>query len=93
MDAAYGLRIRRGSYQSSAEEVAGVEISEQTASRDLRAMVESKLLEPFGERRARYYLSGDEPMKIREAVRAGRREPDEEDPFVLIRDRRQLSLT
>jgi Fic family protein len=93
MDAGYGLRIRRGSYQSSAEEVAGEEISEQTASRDLRAMVDSGLLEPFGERRTRYYLAGAKPKEIRERVRAGRPQPGEEDPFVLVRDRRQLSLT
>ncbi len=93
MDAAYGLRIRRGSYRTSVEGVTGEEVSEQTASRDLRAMVDQKLLEPLGERRARYYLAGTKPMEIRNEVKASRPPRADEDPFVVVRDRRQLSLT
>jgi Fic family protein len=92
MDTAYGLRIRRGSYQSSAEEVAGEEISEQTASRDLRAMVDRDLLAPFGERRTRYYLAGNKPTELWERVRSQRPPRDAEDPFALVRGQRQLSL-
>ncbi len=93
MDTAYGLRIRRGSYQTSAGEVGGEEISEQTATRDLKAMVDRRLLEPYGERRARYYLSGIEPVKLREQIRASRPPRGSDDPFQVVRDRRQLSLT
>lgn len=93
MDAAYGLRIRRGSYRTSVEGVTGEEVSEQTASRDLRAMVDQKLLEPLGERRARYYLAGHRPTEIRNQVKASRPPRADEDPFAVVRDRRQLSLT
>ncbi|HEY2333966.1 MAG TPA: Fic family protein [Solirubrobacterales bacterium] len=93
IDAAYGLRIRRSSYQASAEEVAGEEISQQTASRDLRAMVDDGLLEPFGERRARYYVAGPKPAELRERIRAGRLPREATDPFAVVRDKRQLSLT
>lgn len=93
MDAAYGLRIRRGSYRTSVEGVTGEEVSEQTASRDLRAMVDQRLLEPLGERRARYYLAGPGPIEIRNQVKASRPPRADEDPFAVVRDRRQLSLT
>ena len=93
MDSAYGLRIRRGSYQTSVDAVIGEEISEQTASRDLRAMVDKGLLAPFGERRARYYLAGVEPVELREQVRATRPPKATDDPFEIVRSRRQLSLT
>lgn len=93
MDAAYGLRIRRGSYLSSAETVAGDEISKQTASRDLTDMVHLGLLEPVGERRNRYYLAGDEARRLKDAIRAQRPPETADDPFNVVRERRQLSLT
>ncbi len=93
MDAAYGLRIRRGSYRTSVEAGTGEEISQQTATRDLQAMADRGLLEPFGERRTRYYLAGGGPTELRERVKSGRPSRAAEDPFVVVRDRRQLSLT
>jgi Fic family protein len=93
VDTAYGLRIRRGSYQLAAEQTTGEEISRQSASRDLKAMVDLGLLEPVGERRARYYLVGDEARKLREDIRARRQPKERDDPFHIVRERRQLSLT
>lgn len=93
VDAAYGLRIRRGSYRTAVETGTGDEISPQTATRDLQAMADHGLLEPIGERRNRYYLAGREPAELRNSVRAGRRPETDDDPFVVVRDRRQLSLT
>jgi Fic family protein len=93
VDTAYGLRIRRGSYRSAGEEMTGEEISDQTASRDLKAMVDLELLEAIGERRARYYLGGDEAKALRETIRAERPPQETDDPFRIVRDRRQLSLT
>lgn len=93
MDAAYGLRIRRGSYRTAVETATGDEISLQTATRDLQAMADHGLLEPVGERRNRYYLAGREPTELRKRVRTARRSEAEDDPFVVVRDRRQLSLT
>jgi Fic family protein len=93
MDAAYGLRIRRGSYRAAAQEVVGEEISEQSASRDLKAMVDSDLLKAIGERRSRYYLAGEEAKRLREEIRAKRPPQATDDPFNTVRERRQLSLT
>ncbi len=93
MDAAYGLRIRRGSYLSSAQDVVGENVSEQSGSRDLKAMVDLGLLEAVGERRARYYVAGDEPHRLREEIRAQRPPRAANDPFNVVRERRQLSLT
>ncbi|HET9163523.1 MAG TPA: hypothetical protein VFN89_08800 [Solirubrobacterales bacterium] len=93
IDTAYGLRIRRGSYQSAGLAMTGEEISDQSASRDLKSMVDAGLLRAVGERRARYYLAGDEPKALREAIRAKRPPRETDDPFRVVRERRQLSLT
>jgi Fic family protein len=92
MDAAYGLRIRRGGYQASIETTIGEEISEQSASRDLMAMVSSNLLQPVGERRARYYLAGDETRLRWRQIRDKRPLNPADDPFDVVRQQRQLSL-
>jgi Fic family protein len=92
VDTAYGLRIRRGSYQSAGLAMTGEEISNQSASRDLMRMVDLGLLRTVGERRARYYLAGDEPQALREAIRAKRPPRETDDPFQIVRERRQLSL-
>lgn len=93
MDAAHGLRIRRPGYQVAVEAVAGEEITEQTASRDLVAMVDLGLLEPVGERRARHYVAGGETRKSWEEIRARRAPADADDPFIVARERRQPTLT
>jgi hypothetical protein len=56
-------------------------------------MVDRGLLEPFGERRTRYYLAGSEPVALREKVKTGGPSRGTEDPFAIVRERRQLSLT
>jgi Fic family protein len=91
VDTAYGLRIRRGSYQTAGEEMTGEEISDQSASRDLKAMVDFGLLQPVGERRARYYLAGEEAKALRREIREKRPPGEMDDPFRIVR--RQLSLT
>ncbi len=92
MDAAIGLRIRRQTYRSSAQAAVGEELSDLTASRDLKAMVEAELLEPVGERRARYYVAGDTLNALRAEVRADRPAKSDEDPFRIVQERRQLRL-
>jgi Fic family protein len=92
MDAALGVRIRRKIYRSSAEAATGEEISDLTASRDLKAMVDAGLLEAVGERRARYYLAGDALTRLREEIRSKRPAESADDPFALVRERRQLKL-
>jgi Fic family protein len=93
MDAAYGLRLRRKSYRSSVELAYGEEVSEITASRDLKAMVEADFLAPFGERRSRYYLAMPELIELREKIRTGRPPREERDPFEIIKSDRQLTLS
>jgi Fic family protein len=91
-EAAYGFRIRNSSYRAIVEVTAGDEISDLTASRDLRALVEAKLLEPVGERRGRYYLARPNVKAIRTSLRAGRQPRQTADPFELAANRRQLTL-
>lgn len=93
MDTASGLRIRRGSYLSSAQDAVGEEISEQSASRDLKSMVDLDLLQAVGERRARYYLAGVQPRQVLDRIRAERPPREADDPFNVVRAQRQLSLT
>jgi Fic family protein len=93
MDASYGLRLRRRSYRTSVAAVTGDEISDLTASRDLKAMVDAGMLTAVGERRGRYYLAGDDVVALRAEVRDARAPKVADDPFTLIRERRQLSLT
>jgi len=92
MDLTFGLRLRRGTYRSSIETALGEGISDLKASRDLRAMVDSELVEAVGERRGRYYLAGDPLVELRRKVRAERPEKAHDDPFQVVRDRRQLRL-
>jgi len=92
MDASYGLRLRRKSYRSSVEASFGEAISEITASRDLKAMVEAKLLDPVGERRSRHYLARPQLVELRERIRADRPPREDRDPFAIVRSSRQLSL-
>jgi Fic family protein len=93
IDAAIGLRIRRQTYRASAQAAVGEDLSDLTASRDLKAMVEAGLLEPFGERRARYYVASETLTALRAEVRADRPPKSADDPFRIVRDRRQLRLT
>ncbi|HKH64422.1 MAG TPA: Fic family protein [Solirubrobacterales bacterium] len=93
MDASLGVRIRRKIYRSSAEAATGEDLSDLTASRDLKAMVDSGLLEAVGERRARYYLAGNPLRELREDIRSSRAPQSVDDPFTIVRERRQLKLT
>jgi Fic family protein len=85
IDAALGLRLRRRGYRAAAEEATGEAISDLTASRDLRALVDSGLLVAVGERRARYYLAGPGPTELWGRVRAERRPPQADDPYAIVR--------
>lgn len=92
MEAAYGVRIRRQNYRSTIESVTGDAVSDLTASRDLKAIVESGLFEAIGETRGRYYLAGDELKKLSASIREQRPPKGTDDPFDLVRGGKQLSL-
>jgi Fic family protein len=75
VDAARGFRLRNSSYRRLVERSEGLDITENTASRDLRAMVEAGLLEPRGERRGRLYVAGPPLRQAWQTVRGLRPRP------------------
>ena len=62
VDAARGFRLRNQTYRRLLKSADGLEITDNTASRDLRALVDAGLLDPVGERRGRLYVAG-EPLR------------------------------
>jgi len=79
------LRIKRATYLRIVETTWGESVADLTASRDLRAIVNAGLFEPFGDTRGRYYVATD-PLKAEWArIRAKwPRRPESDDPFKLI---------
>lgn len=75
-DAATGLAVRNATYRTAV-----ADISDQTASRDLRKLCDVELLVPHGEKRGRYYTAGAEVRAIADAIP---RVKQVEDPFDLI---------
>jgi Fic family protein len=71
-DAAMGLRVRNATYRPVAD------ISDNLASRDLKALVDQGLLAAKGERRGRYYVAAEEVRALRARTKETRRI---EDPF------------
>ncbi|SED75121.1 Fic family protein [Amycolatopsis tolypomycina] len=79
-DAMIGLRVRNATYRSYFED-SPEEITEATASRDLRALVAAGLLEANGEKRGRHYVAKPPLVEIRQRARAARGPKDTADPF------------
>lgn len=79
-DAAMGFRVRNTTYRAVVAQV-GDEITEQTASRDLRHLVEAGLLVAHGEKRGRYYRASTALADVRQAVVRARDPRDDIDPF------------
>jgi Fic family protein len=75
MDAAHRIRVRNSAYRKS------VEVSDEVASRDLKALVSEGLLVPQGERRGRCYVAGEWLLKLYRDTREPR--PDTDDPFIV----------
>jgi DNA-binding transcriptional ArsR family regulator len=65
-DAALGLRITNARYRADAE------VTELTASRDLKRLTDAGLLIPIGERRGRIYKGSDFLTNIRRGTRQPR---------------------
>jgi Fic family protein len=72
LDAARGLRVRNSTYRTIAE------ISENLASRDLKAMVDRGLLVSVGDTRNRFYSASDTLRQVRLRTR---RPTQIQDPF------------
>jgi Fic family protein len=79
-DAAMGWRVRRSMYQSVLGQ-AHEAISDQAASRDLKALVDADLLIPRGEKRGRFYVGSASLMVLREHALRIRSPRDNSDPF------------
>lgn len=79
-DALSGLRVRNATYRAA---LSGTEdeITESTASKDFRVLVEAGLLRSRGEKRGRHYVAGSSLQAIREEIVAERSQRDDGDPF------------
>jgi len=76
-DAAIGLRVRNSTYRAISED----EITEHTASRDLRQLVDAGVLVPHGEKRGRFYRSSKELGGVFQTIIDARDPRDDSDPF------------
>lgn len=76
-DAVVGFRVRNSTYRA----ISGDDMTESTATRDLRQMVDAGLLEPNGEKRGRFYRATKPIIMLRRAIVEGRRDRDDSDPF------------
>jgi len=83
-DAARGLRIRRSIYMTLAEITTGDTVSDMTASRDLRALVDAGLLDPQGSGRGRVYYGSAELRQHWARVRDSRPPRAQDDPYVTL---------
>lgn len=83
LDAALGLRLRNATYRKSVAEGEGEEISDLSASRDLRALVDARLLTAHGRNRGRYYTAQDEILAVQQRIRSERPPQEQFDPFAV----------
>lgn len=80
-DAARGWRLQRSLYKKLVLDGAGEEISDDSATRDLKALVDAGLLAPKGEKRGRSYLPTDDLRSAWNSIRQDRPPRPEEDPY------------
>lgn len=92
-EAAYGLRLTHATYKAIVEITTGETVSGLSASRDLRALGDARLLKPVGQTRGRYYVA--EPVLLAEHrhIKEGRVPRDANDPFELASGQLRLSLS
>jgi Fic family protein len=72
VEAAYGFRLTHSTYKMLVELTAGETVSTLTTSRDLRALVDARLLQPIGQTRGRYYVGEPNLLAQRRRIHAGR---------------------
>jgi len=84
-DAAHGIRLRNAMYRKLVDETLAEEISDLTASRDLKAMVDADLLQSVGQGRGRYYVPRPAVVDLRVKVRRTRSARSTIDPFDIAR--------
>jgi Fic family protein len=91
-EAAYGLRLTHSTYKMIMETTAGETISSLTASRDLKSLVDAKLVQPVGRTRGRYYVAEPILLAQRERIQASRVPWEKSDPFELATGQLSLDL-
>lgn len=74
-DASIGIKVRNAAYRKQTD------ISNESASKDLRTLVEAGLLVPKGERKGRYYEAAE---VVRNIARAAFIPRNERDPFAIV---------
>jgi Fic family protein len=79
-DAAIGFRVRSSTYRASLAE-AGDEISEQSASKDLRALVDAGFVIANGEKRGRFYTRSESLSDLYLGIVRSGDTKDRSDPF------------
>jgi Fic family protein len=80
-EAALGFRLRNSSYRAVVEVTHGETLSDLTASRDLKALVDASLFKPIGERRGRYYVAQARLLAEQKKIRSSRAPKETDDPF------------
>lgn len=82
-DASIGIKVRNSSYRNQ------VSITNESASKDFKLLVDKGLLVPKGERKGRYYEASEE---IKLVARNAWRPYNERDPFEIIGQKMQPNL-
>jgi Fic family protein len=79
-DAAMRFRVRNATYRAALDEMDEA-LSDQSASRDLRALVDAGLLVKKGRKRGTYYVASPSLTAIRQSIVKKRGPRDDSDPF------------
>lgn len=79
-DATNGYRLRRSTYSAALRDN-GDEVSDQTATRDLKTLVDAGVLTAQGDKRGRVYAAAEPLIEIGSEARASRQAKRLEDPF------------
>jgi len=82
-DASIGIKVRNSTYRKQAE------ISNESASKDLRTLVDEGLLVPKGERKGRYYEAS---AIVKDLAKAAFIRRNDRDPFAIIAGDKQAEL-
>jgi|GEM_PF-97612 len=81
-DAAFGYRVRRGTYMAELK-AADEEVTEATATRDLKALSDAELLDAHGDKRGRYYTAAGSLRDVFQRAREMRAPKQTSDPFAV----------
>ena len=79
-DAVFGYRVRRATYVAALE-TADEAVTDQTATRDFKILVDAGLLEPHGDKRGRHYTAAPPLKDIARGARESRLPKNFSDPF------------